>query len=375
MREYTLPIAFLIAPFLILSTGYIWTGQQIGLMVIFLVLMANMIENRWIKMFLFYAVAWQTFLFVNALIYPHAFQQAIASGYTQVLFVAAGAMIYLAASKSKIKDETFYNVICVAALVQVLIALLQRFAGIDLVLMALSLIAPTKSNLGNGPFVGSLGNPNYLAAFLAFSTPFFFRKWWVWSFPLVVISLIAANTSTAAVAAGIGMGIFSTYFYKKGTLTKREYSGSMTLIMLWIVWYAFLFHPSIVQVGGSPTAGTPLERSDNLVRGDIWAYALSQVSATWNGIIFGLGPGASWKYNYPLHSEWVTLFHQFGIIGLGLAAGFLWTIKRKNIYLFSSFVIIVINMFGNAALHIAPTAFLACLVAGLMERTATPNTL
>jgi hypothetical protein len=373
MREYTLPIAFLLAPFLILSTGYIWTGQQIGLMIIFLIVLANMIENKWLRWFLFYAIAWQAYRFVQALIHPEMFQAAIASGYTQVLFMAAGAMIYLAASKSKIKDETFYNVICGAALIQAVIALLQKFAGIDLVLMALSLIAPTKSNMGNSAFVGSLGNPNYLAAFLAFSVPFFFRKGWVWSFPLVVISLIAANTSTAAVAAGIGMGVFSTYFYKKGTLTKREYAGSMTLIMLWIVWYAFLFHPigQIVPVYGASGA----EPSRELGRGDIWMYAWTAVTATWNGVIFGLGPGAAWKYNYPLHSEWVTLFHQFGVIGLGLAAGFLWTVKRKNIYLFPSFVIIVINMFGNAALHIAPTAFLACLVAGLMERTVRPNTL
>jgi hypothetical protein len=140
MREYTLPIAFLLAPFLILSTGYIWTGQQIGLMIIFLVVMANMIENRWLRWFLFYAVAWQTFLFIKAMNHPGQFQAAIASGYTQSLFMLAGGMIYLAASKSKIKDETFYNVICVAALIQTLIALLQRFAGIDLVLMGLSLI-------------------------------------------------------------------------------------------------------------------------------------------------------------------------------------------------------------------------------------------
>ena len=103
-------------------------------------------------------------------------------------------------------------------------------------------------------------------------------------------------------------------------------------------------------------------------RFDFWKEAFNQVVQWPLGIAFGLGPGAEWANNYPLHSEWVTLFHQFGVIGIILAVGFLLTVSRKNVYLFSSFVIIVINMFGNAALHIAPTAFLACMVAGLMER-------
>ncbi|MFH2076621.1 MAG: hypothetical protein ABIJ57_14970 [Pseudomonadota bacterium] len=370
MKEYTLPIAFLLAPFAILSTGYIWTGQQIGLMIIFLVLMATMIDNKWLRAFLFYAIAWQVFLFAHAMIHPYKFQAASASGYTQVLFMTAGAMIYLMASKSKINLPVFYNVICVAALIQTVIALFQKFGGVDLVPMVLSLIAPTKSKLGEGALVGTLGNPNYLAAFLAFSVPFFFRKGWSWTVPLVIVALIAAYTSTAAIALGIGMGVFVTYLYREGKLNARVYGESLTLIALWIICYSFFFHPSLFQVYGTPAAEQvrDLGRGESLVRGDIWMYAWAAVSLTWQNFIFGLGPGAAWKYNYPLHSEWVTLLHQFGLIGLTIAAGYLLTVSRKNIYLFSAFIIIVINMFGNAALHIAPTAFLICMVAGLMER-------
>ena len=372
MKDYTLPIAFLLAPFLILSTGYIWTGQQIGLMVVFLVLMASMIENRWIKVFLSYVVAWQVCLFVNALIHPREFEQAIASGYTQVLFMLAGAMVYLTASKSKIKNETFFNIICVAAIIQTATALLQCL-GVDIVQKGLSLIAPAKSSIGDRAFVGWLGNPNYLAAFLAMSIPFLFRKWWCFALPLIVSALVLSHTSAAAVSAGIGMAAFSAYLYKNEKLTGREFMLSLTLASLWVVWYAFLFHPSIVQVAGSPAAGSPLagtpaESGANLVRGDIWAYALSQVTSTWSGFSLGLGPGAAWKYNYPLHSEWVTLFHQFGVIGIVLAAGYLLTAPRKNAYLFPAFIIGIINMAGNATLHIPVTAFLICMIAGLLER-------
>jgi hypothetical protein len=347
MKDYTLPIAFLLAPFLILSTGYIWTGQQIGLMVIFLVIMAAMIENLWIRAFLFYAIAWQTVLFIQALIHPKMFEAAIASGYTQCLFMVAGAMIYLTASRSKIKDETFYNVICAAALIQTVVALFQRFAGIDLVLMGLSLIAPTKSSMGDNALVGFLGNPNYLAAFLAFSVPFFFRRYWALTLPLVIIVLVVSMTSSAVLPVIIGIGVFVAMKYKLGW--KWLTPVSMAVFLL-IAGYEFY----------DPMLGNP--------RFEMWGPALNQVIQAPVGLTFGLGPGAAWANNYLLHSEWVTLFHQFGVVGLALAAGFLWTVKRNNIFLFSSFVVIVINMFGNAALHIAPTAFLACMVAGLMER-------
>ena len=347
MKEYTLPIAFLLAPFAILSTGYIWTGQQIGLMIIFLVLMAGMIENRWLRGFLFYVIAWQTVLFVQAMIHPGMFQSAIASGYTQALFMTAGAMIYLTALKSKLPVSTFYNFICIAALIQILIAIPQRYMGFDLVRMALSLIAPTKSIYTTPVLVGTLGNSNYLAAFLAFSVPFFFRKWWIWSLPLVAVALYFSMSSAAVIAAIIVGGFF----------VAKKYRGwkwmllSVAITVLLVAGYIMIDSPGFVNE-----------------RFHIWTAAFNQVVQWPLGIAFGLGPGAAWAQNYPLHSEWVTLFHQFGVIGIILAVGYLLTVSRKNIYLFSSFVIIVINMFGNAALHIAPTAFLACMVAGLMER-------
>ena len=349
MKDYTLPIAFLLAPFLILSTGYIWTGQQIGLMVIFLVLMASMLENKWIKVFLFYAVAWQVCLFGNALIHPRAFEKAIASGYTQVLFMLAGAVIYLAASKSKVQNETFYNVICVAALIQTATALLQKFVGIDLVQMGLSLIAPTKSSMGDSALVGSLGNPNYLAAFLAISTPFFYRRYWILTFPLIALSLFASVTSAAVIPTIIGAGVFVLIKYR---LSWKSLVPVAIFILAFVVGYGIFYDASILQ---NP-------------RIDIWKAAFDQVVQSPSGVSFGLGPGAAWAHNYHLHSEWVTLFHQFGVIGLILAGGYLFTACRKNIYLFSAFAIGIINMAGNATLHIPVTAFLICMIAGLLER-------
>lgn len=348
MKEYTLPIAFLLAPFLILSTGYIWTGQQIGLMMIFLVLIATMIENLWLRGFLLYAAAWQTFLFIQGLIHPGQFQFALASGYTQVLFMFAGAMIYLTTSRSKISLPVFYNVICIATLIQTGIALLQKFGGIDIVPMVLSLIAPTKSSLGDRALVGTLGNPNYLAAFLAFSMPFFFRKWWIWSFPLVTAILVVSMTSSAIIPAILGTSVFVVLRFRPG--------------WKWLVPVAVI---AFLLIAGYAMVDFPSYRGG---RFEIWNEAFNQVVKSPLGVAFGLGPGAAWAQNYPLHSEWVTLFHQFGVIGLILATGFVLTVSRKNVYLFSSFVIIINNMFGNAALHIAPTAFLACMVVGLMER-------
>jgi hypothetical protein len=344
MREYLLPTTFLLSPFLILSTGYIWTGQQIGLMMVFLLLLAAMIENRWVQLFIVYVVVYQTWLFIDAIVNPSLFRAALSSGYTQVLFMFAGAMIFHATSKSKVSVGIFYNIICIAALIQAGIAILQ-VTLIDLVPITLSLIATAKSQALNIP-VGTLGNQNYLAAFLAFSTVFFLRRIWIFGLIPVCVALFISHTTSAVVPAVIGIGLFCILRYQ---LKLKLIAGVVLLCALMALMYG-LYDASIFV-------------ND---RFEIWGSALNQVLN--NNIIFGLGPGALWAGNYPLHSEWVTLVHQFGLIGLILAGGYLVTVSRKNIYLFSSFVIIVINMAGNAALHIPPTAFLACLVAGLMER-------
>jgi len=355
-EEYILPALFILAPFLILARGYIWHGQQIGLMVIFLVILATMIENKLAKTFLFYVAVWQAYLFYRALINPSATGQAL-NGFQQVLFMFAGAIIYLKASRSKLHMSLFYNIICIGALIQTSIALLQKFTGIDLVVIGLSLIAESRSSIGDRALVGMLGNPNYLAAFLAISLPFFFRgkiksflpQWW-WGIIPVSVGLILSMTSAAVIPALIGCGIFIFLRYRP------DWKNTCTFItcLLFAAFYYTVFYDNSSVL--------------NNERFGLWKEVFNQVITSPLGFASGIGPAAKWAHPYPMHSEWVTLFHQFGFLGLVIAGGFIFTIPRKNIYLLSAFVIAIINMAGNAALHIPVTAFLICMIAGLMER-------
>ncbi|MBA7562989.1 hypothetical protein ES708_04642 [subsurface metagenome] len=69
-----------------------------------------------------------------------------------------------------------------------------------------------------------------------------------------------------------------------------------------------------------------------------------------------------------MHNDWLTLFYQYGLVGLSFVIGFVMTIYRGNKMLFSAFIIILVNMVGNYPLHLAPSAFLIIIIVGLMEK-------
>src|SRR5208283_1462407 len=94
---------------------------------------------------------------------------------------------------------------------------------------------------------------------------------------------------------------------------------------------------------------------------------------SWEKIIFGRGIGAFWGKIYPLHNEYIQVVFELGLIGLTLMLGYIITTlrylwKSKNIILLASFAAACIDMGANYSMHIATTAFLICIIAGLIER-------
>ncbi len=85
-----------------------------------------------------------------------------------------------------------YNTVCVIALVNVLLVILQA-CGVWFPLFPEKAIAP----------VGLMSNPNETGAFLAVCAPFFFRKRWAWA----VIPLIAAIALTRAFQGMVTLAI------------------------------------------------------------------------------------------------------------------------------------------------------------------------
>jgi hypothetical protein len=202
--------------------------------------------------------------------------------------------------------------------------------------------------IGKGSPVATLGNQNFFAAFIAISVVFFMRKrWWVF-LPVVGLALACARTSTAIAAAFI-----SCAFYFWG------WKGAGLSIIPAILYY-LLFKIPVHTL----SLGTRL---------DYWMDALTKISNSWHTLLFGVGPGVYWQYGNELHSEPVSLLFNLGIIGLVIMAAYIITSFRRlcDRRLQAAFLAIIVDSFGNHPMHTAPTALLAIIIMGLVNRENT----
>jgi len=347
MSDKALKISYLLLPFLILSAGLIHQGHHNTIIIIGLFLVASMIKNIWIRGLMYYVCIWNTFLgFVFLMGDTNRFTFSTAIGFGFYMMIAS--IILIAVYYSKMKNESFYNMICIMAIFQSLFAVMQLW-GIDPIFWLYGNIVEIKRGMEATVIVGTLGNNNFLSLFLAISLPFFFRKMWWYFVPVIIVLMFIAITSTSMVAMVIGC---LYYFWPK---VKKRYLVLMTL-------------PFLVFTVITKQSLTIHLLSSSHDRFDFWLVAWNQISQTWQGLLLGIGPGAPWGSNFPLHNEWITLFWHFGIIGSVLAVGYLITIYRKNRMLLSAFIIACIGAMGTYPMHLAPSAFLILIIIGLIER-------
>lgn len=344
-RQYIVIAAFMVLPFMFISHGIVHEGHHIAFVFLALVLAASQIKNNWIFSFLIYLYAWMLFICLYRLFYlvPGViFVQAI----DQYVYYIAGAVVFIAVTRSQLSNEFFYNAICIAALIQCALAVAQHF-WIDPVVWFLSHFINAMALLDEHCMIGSMGNNNFLCGFLAISLPFFFRRNWFYAIPLLAFVLYFGRTTSAFVPAVLG----TAYFYHDRVHWKYLVGGGLVAALI-VTWYAIFNH--------TPFYSNP--------RWKDWADALTIWSQSTFGVTFGMGPGANWGKGYPMHNEWLQVLYQFGVAGMSIFVGYVVTIHRKNRILFTSFIIILINMFGNYPLHLTPSAFLIIIVAGLIER-------
>ena len=354
MKDHLTLIMFLLLPFGFLSYGMIHEGQHLAFILAAVVVMGSLIANRYVKGFYFYLAVWMLFAMLYRMFMP-LHPSVFALLMNQVAFFAAGGVLYIAVSRSKTGIETFYNAICIGAIVQTLIAVSQSL-GFDPVLFAIRFFVSAGPMLDPTTMTGSLGNPNFLAAYIAISLPFFFRKNWAYFIPVLVYVLYCSKTTSAFVPVIIG----ATYFYHERIFKNPNIErwcwhrivGASLLVVGLSLWYAIFNH--------TPFYSNP--------RWTDWYSVLSIWSKSSFAIVFGMGPGAVWSKPYPMHNEWLECLYQYGTIGFALLAGYVVTIYRGNKILFTAFLIAAINIFGNYAIHLSPSAFLIIIVAGLIER-------
>lgn len=349
VSKHVLPVLMLAIPYMVLTRGLLHGSHHLAIVLFAAVMVGILAGNVWISAFMVYLAGREVFLFLGAI---NGNPAAAIAGLDVMVYLIAGLLFFVAARHSNLELFTFYNFICIGAIVQAVIAVLQ-FVGIDLMLMVLNLFVPAKGKLADGTLLGTLGNPNFLAAYLAISLPFFFRKGWAWFIPLIVAVLIGCKTTAAIIPAIIGAAWF---FWDR---TTGHWQSTYNGMIITGCALAGIFYVTVI--------GTPFWESD---RFGFWMQAMGQLDTTAK-ILFGLGPGAPWAQKWPLHSEWVTVVHQFGMAGLWIVGGYVLTLYRGNRFLFAALLIALINAGGNYNLHLAPSAALIAVIAGLIEREKT----
>jgi len=297
------------------------------------------LPNKWLSGFgLYISVWWLTvYLMVFSGMLDIVFNAVTIDA---ALFLIFASVIFLAVYHSKYSNNTWFNIICISALIQCAIGILQYF-NLDLVSWGLSHFVKVE---GDFPFnipCGTLGNPNFLGAYVAIATPLFIRDKWFWFIPVLFFTLYIAHTSMAVVAVVIGLSYFI---------------GGWRLVVvssLCIILYATLVNPH--DGFGNERVG-------------MWIDGIQKITHSWESILFGFGPGIQWKAGDQLHNEYLMTVWNYGLIGLTFLIGFIVTIHRQNRWLFTAFIILCVDMIGNHALHTTPTALLAVVIIVLIER-------
>lgn len=346
LKDRVTLISFCLVPFVVIVGNILHEGHRASMYLAGVVIVGAFIKNKWIRAFLWYWVAWILLMMMMGSVGKLPII-SVQKAFLTTGYVVFALMFYLGMQESTIKIERVYDVICITAIVQALMAVGQMW-NIDVFFDLMALYANVKKMLDATETTGSLGNNNFLAVYLAISFPFFFRKYWCYFTPVLLAVILVSLTSTAIVALMIGCSVF---FYDK-------------IKWRWMVLAAIPFVVYLCFIKASLTYNFTWDHD----RFEWWKSAIVFWQQTWGSMIFGFGPTMTWGRNFPIHNEWITALFNFGIVGLGIAVGCFITLYRKNRFLYSAIIIACVTFNGTYPMHLAPHIMLVMIILGLMER-------
>jgi hypothetical protein len=193
------------------------------------------------------------------------------------------------------------------------------------------------------PPVATLGNQNFLGAFLAISAFACFRKrrWYFLVLILPALWLCHSSTPIAAYCAGLGFYLW-------------RWKGLALSVIPGAAYFYAIDNGSLLRI-------------DRFV---FWLNAWEYLTASWWTVVVGFGPGIPWNPGKGmLHSEWVNLAWNLGIVGLVIAGlYFLRSLKSGNKILTAMVIAVLVDGIGNHLMHTVPTAILSIMVMGLNDR-------
>jgi hypothetical protein len=213
-------------------------------------------------------------------------------------------------------------------------------------------------NLDGGAdrLVGTIGNPNHFAIYLAMLVPIFaIQSHWIWRFWIATaLILIILCDSTAGILATGGMAIWCLWSWKRHWLWFLA-----AAIGLWAI-YAFLYRDPLNPSGRLEAWGTFWELFEKKPITGLGSGFISQLSrSTSNGSILG------WRH---IHNEYFQVAIEQGIIGLMILGWILvdcWIkvfrlVKGKEVIALGGMLIaFMINSFFNFPAHLWLTGSLA----------------
>lgn len=289
-----------------------------------------------------YAAAWMGF------VYSWGFlggSPAVVFTVTDALIaLILGMIFFLAVLHSKVSAKTIGNIICVSALLQAGLAFLQLLDWDPIHRMVGAVVQARAS----GDFtwttpVGTMGNQNWLGAYLSISLPFFFCRDRRWVQPGMAVALVILATSTTPIIAALA-GLCFILFGWPG-LGVAGLAG---------LGYVMAFDHGHLRYEDA--------------RFQYWASGLKASFRTWHSALVGWGPGIGWAADNHLHNGFLQILFNYGFIGLGLVVGYIASALKASKLLTACAVIIAVNMAGNNPLHVVPCAMLILTVVALIER-------
>lgn len=252
-----------------------------------------------------------------------------------------GAVYFLFFVRADVDDALIHDGICISALIQAGIAFFQVLDW-DPIHRLMALVVVPHADLAWTSPVGTLGNPNWLGAYLSISLPFFFCRDEKWVQPGMAVCLVILATSTTPILAAIAGICF-------------------------IAWGWWGFAGALIPAGfymavidRHVLASTP--------RLGFWASGLKSSFSSWHTAVVGWGPGISWQPDNHLHNQYLQTLFNYGLIGLGLMVGYIASALRSSRMLTAAIIIIAVNMAGNSPLNVVPCALLVLTVMALIER-------
>lgn len=330
-------------------------GHAHAFLIASLCLLAALMPSRWIAFFLLYAAGWigaiNLGLFFGMIASPAGITLVLIDG---SLYLILGMVFYLAVYHSGISLPTAYGAICITATAQAAIGIFQA-VGIDPVFGPLSRLITIQTELPVDAAVGTLGNNNFLGAYLAISLPFFFRGKWALLLPVIIVGLWLSETRTAMIAAVAGFGCWACSWL-------RDRWWNEEAATRWILAASVIGIVICCLIFASRPVGPRL---------GYWIDGLRQAFTSPLTALFGFGPVAVWREGNTLHNEYLMTLYNFGAVGLALLIGYIVTAYRGNRLLFTAFIILCVDCIGNHALHTVPTAMLAITICALMDRERT----